>query len=54
MLEDFKGMALMNRKERDAIIESWDKRYGIGSVIGVDKVEREGIDESIFVGESAK
>lgn len=54
MLEDFKGMALMNRKERDAVIKSWDKRYAIGSVIVVDEVEREGIDESIFVGESAK
>lgn len=54
MLEDFKGMALMNRKERDVIINRWDKRYAIGSVIGVDGVEREGIDESLFVGEPAR
>lgn len=49
MLEDFKGMALMDCMERDAIINRWDKRYAIGSVIGVD-----GIDESIFVSESAR
>lgn len=49
MLEDFKGMALMDRKERDAMINRWDKRYAIGTVVGVDGVEREGIDESLFV-----
>ena len=54
MLEDFKGMALMACMERDAIINRWDKRYAIGSVIGVDGTEREGIDESIFVTESAR
>ena len=42
MLESFKEMALMDRKERDAIINRWDKRYAIGSVVGVDGVERKG------------
>lgn len=54
MLEDFKGMALMDREERDVMINRWDKRYAIGSVIGVDGVEREGVDESLFVGEPAR
>lgn len=54
MLEDFKEMAFMDRKERDAIINIWDKRYAIGSVIGVDRVEREGIVENLSVGELAK
>ena len=51
---DFKGMAMMNQKERDMMISSWNKRYAIGSVIGVDGVEREGIDESLFVVDPAK
>lgn len=49
MLNDFKGMSRMDRKERDAMVKRWNKRYSMGSVIGVDTVEREGIDESIFV-----
>lgn len=49
MLDDFKGMSRMNRKDRDAMVQRWNKRYSMGSVIGVDTVEREGIDESIFV-----
>ena len=49
MLDDFKGMALMARAQRDKEVRSWDKRYAMGSVIGVDGVEREGIDESLFV-----
>lgn len=51
MLEDFKGMALMDCKERDAILTRWDKRYAIGNVTGLDGVEREGIDESLFVAD---
>lgn len=54
MMIDFKGMAMMNQKERDMMISSWNKRYAIGSVIGVDGVEREGIDESLFVVDPAK
>lgn len=49
MLEDFKGMSRMRRKTRDAAVRCWDKSYAMGSVIGVDGVEREGIDESLFV-----
>lgn len=54
MLEDFKGMSQMSRKQRDAIVKSWDKNYAMGSVIGVDGVEREGIDESLFVTAQTK
>ena len=54
MLEDFKGMSQMSRKQRDAIVKFWDKNYAMGSVIGVDGVEREGIDESLFVTAQTK
>lgn len=54
MLEDFKNMALMNVKYRDAEVRRWDRSYAMGSVIGLDGVEREGIDESLFVVETAK
>lgn len=49
MLDDFKCMSRMDRKDRDAMVERWNKRYSMGSVIGVDTVERDGIDESVFV-----
>lgn len=49
MLGDFEGMALMGRKARDKTVQEWDKRYTMGRLIGVDGVEREGIDESIFI-----
>lgn len=49
MLDGFKGMSRMSRKDRDATVERWNKRYSMGRVIGVDTVEREGIDESVFV-----
>ncbi|MCJ1346260.1 hypothetical protein MMC31_004475 [Peltigera leucophlebia] len=49
MLDDFKGMSQMDRNERDAMVKRWNKRYSMGNVIGLDTVEREGIDESIFV-----
>lgn len=54
MLDDFKGMSRMNRKERDAVVNRWNKRYSIGSVIGVGTVERQGIDESIFITMTSK
>ena len=54
MLDGFKGMSQMDRKDRDATVERWNKRYSMGSVIGVDTVEREGIDESVFVTASEK
>lgn len=49
MLEDFKNMALMDPKARDAGVKSWDKNYAMGSVIGVDGTERASIDETLFV-----
>ncbi len=49
MREDFKGMSLMHRSEREEIITGWGKSYAMGNVIGVDGVERQAIDESAFV-----
>lgn len=54
MLDDFKGMSRMRRKQRDAAVKCWDKTYAMGSVMGVDGVEREGIDESLFVTSQSK
>jgi hypothetical protein len=51
MLKDFKGMARLKQKRRDELVEEWDKRYSMGRFIGMDAVEREGIDESCFVGD---
>lgn len=49
MREDFKGMSLMRRSEREETINGWEKSYAMGNVIGVDGVERQAIDESVFV-----
>ncbi|KAL8792874.1 MAG: hypothetical protein Q9195_004516 [Heterodermia aff. obscurata] len=49
MLEDFTGMSTFEKKERDGIIKGWGKGYSMGSLVGVDGVEREGIDEDLFV-----
>jgi hypothetical protein len=49
MREDFKGMSLMRREERDEMVKSWGKSYAMGNVVGVDEVERQAIDESSFV-----
>lgn len=46
MLEDFKNMSRMRRKERDEAVRCWNKIYAMGKLIGVDGVDREGIDES--------
>ncbi len=48
ILADFKGLSELDRRERDAIVGSWGKRYAMGTVVGVDGVEREGIDELGF------
>lgn len=50
MLGDFAGMATMNKHARDEIVTERDKRYAMGSLVGVDGVEREGVDESLFIG----
>ena len=49
MREDFKGMSLMRRAERDETVTGWGKSYAMGNVIGVDGVERQAVDESAFV-----
>lgn len=49
MREEFKGMSLMRQKERDETVVSWEKRYAMGNVVGVDGVERQAVDESVFV-----
>ena len=51
MLGDFRGMAQLDRRTRDGIVRDWDKRYAMGRLVGVDGVEREGVDESVFVGQ---
>ena len=51
MLGDFRGMAQLDRRTRDDIVRDWDKRYSMGRLVGVDGVEREGVDESVFVGQ---
>lgn len=50
MLSDFQGMAKLQSKERNRIVAGWRKLYTLGSLLGVDGVEREGVDESLFVG----
>lgn len=54
MLADFADMSRLGRRERDAIITGWGKKYSMGSLIGVDGVERVGIDEDNFVGGSRR
>jgi hypothetical protein len=49
MLSDFRGMARLGKEERDRIVSGWGNRYALGNVVGVDGVERETIDEAIFV-----
>lgn len=49
MLGDFRELSDLNRKERDAIIRGWQKTYAMGGLIGVDRVDREGIDENMFI-----
>ena len=46
---DFRGLSMEGRRERDGVVRGWGKMYSIGSVVGVDGVEREGVEESVFV-----
>ncbi len=48
MLADFKGLSALDRRERDAVVGDWGKRFAMGSVVGVDGVERDGIDAQDF------
>ncbi len=47
---DFAGMATMGNHERDQIVTERDRRYAMGSMVGVDAMEREGVDEGLFIG----
>ena len=49
MRDDFQGISLMRRRERDEEVRRWGKSYAMGNVIGVDGVERQAVDESEFV-----
>ncbi|KAL8806224.1 MAG: hypothetical protein Q9182_001499 [Xanthomendoza sp. 2 TL-2023] len=44
-----KGLAELDEKSRDRIIEGWKRGYRMGQVAGVDGVERWGIDKNISV-----
>ncbi|KAL8924116.1 MAG: hypothetical protein Q9208_004253 [Pyrenodesmia sp. 3 TL-2023] len=49
MLSEFRGLAELDEKSRDRVVEQWGRGYKMGQVVGVDGVERWGIDEDIFV-----
>lgn len=49
MLDDFAGLSRLGVRETDAIIKACGKEYSMGASIGVDGVERNGIDEDIFI-----
>ena len=44
-------MGQLDKRTRDNIVRDWDKRYSMGRLVGVDGVEREGVDENVFVGQ---
>jgi len=52
VLSDFQGMGRLGKEERDRTVRGWGKRYALGSLVGIDGVERENIDEAIFVGKN--
>ena len=52
MLGDFADMSRFTRRERDAIITGWGTEYSMGSLAGVDGVERVGVDENKYIGRS--
>lgn len=54
MLEGFAGMSELEREDRDDIVKGWGKGYSMGTLVGVDGVERDGIDEGIFVGNTRR
>lgn len=49
MRENFEGMATLSGKERDDRVKKWRKNYRFGQVMGVDGVQRTGIDDSDLV-----
>ena len=49
MLSEFRGLAELEKKSRDEVVQGWGKGYRMGRLMGVDGVERWGVDEDIFV-----
>ncbi|KAI4217327.1 MAG: hypothetical protein LQ351_000636 [Letrouitia transgressa] len=48
-LEMFRGTAEMTGRKRDDVVEGWGIGWHMGQVVGVDGVERWGVDESMNV-----
>ncbi|KAL9035575.1 MAG: hypothetical protein Q9180_004791, partial [Flavoplaca navasiana] len=49
MLSEFQGLAELDEKSRDEVVQGWGMGYRMGRLVGVDGVERWGVDEDIFV-----
>ncbi|KAL8895479.1 MAG: hypothetical protein Q9207_008159 [Kuettlingeria erythrocarpa] len=49
MLGEFRGLAELDEKSRDEVVQGWGRGYRMGQLVGVDGVERWGVDEDIFV-----
>ncbi|KAI4190185.1 MAG: hypothetical protein LQ346_004970 [Caloplaca aetnensis] len=49
MLSEFRGLAELDDKSRDEVVQGWGRGYRMGQLVGVDGVERWGVDEDIFV-----
>src|SRR5579862_3249292 len=45
MLRDFQGLSTVDGQTRDGVVVKMGKRYKLGKIVGVDGVERAGIDE---------
>ena len=51
VLGEFQGMGEMGDRERNEVITSWGKQYKLGTLVGIHGVEREGVEERLFVKE---
>ncbi len=49
MLSEFRGLAELDEKSRNKVVQGWGRGYRMGRLVGVDGVERWGVDEDIFV-----
>ena len=49
MLSEFRGLAGLDEKSRDEVVQGWGRGYRMGRLVGLDGVERWGVDEDIFV-----
>ncbi|KAL8785769.1 MAG: hypothetical protein Q9213_003147 [Squamulea squamosa] len=50
MLGEFRGLAVLDEKSRNEVINGWERRYRMSQVAGVDGIERWGVDEDISGG----